>query len=346
LRFNGISSAEIARLAGVSRSTVSRVINNYPNVPEKTRQKVMSIIEDQNYFPNISAQVLAGKKNRVLGLFMISQGHVSSDALTSFIISSVIESAAENGYYVLTNILKTTKDKHDTKTVKELFYQRRIDGGIFIGGANHEPFVEELIADGFIVGLVDHELPGRQEPNRIVMNFENVAGAEKAVDYLVSLNHRKIGILNGDFKRLAGPAKYEGFLRGMQKHGLQVRKEWVIPGDFNGESGYQAAQQLLRSSTDLPTAVFAVNDSVAFGAIRAFQEHGLRVPEDISVLGFDDHLLSSYHKPAVTTFRVDFYEMMRKLTLAVLHVIENGNDRFIKMTMDAELIERESCRRI
>jgi LacI family transcriptional regulator len=341
-----INSEEIARLAGVSRSTVSRVINNYANVPPKTREKVMKVIEQYNYYPNLSAQVLAGKRSRTIGLFMIDTGRVSGDFISNLLLASVIESASSKGYYVLTHIIRDTKDAEAVRSVKECFYQKRVDGGVFIGAANHEPLVEELIADGFLIAIVDHFLAGRTEPNRIVFNIDNEAGAEKAVDYLVSLGHTRIGAINGDMKRYAGPAKYDGFRRAMRKHGLPLNEDWIVMADFNEESGYRAAQHLIRNAAEWPTALFAANDSVAFGAIRAFHEHGIRVPDDISVIGFDDHSLSARHQPALTTIRVDFGGMMEQLTRTLIRAIENGPQPFRIETVETTLVVRDSCKRL
>jgi LacI family transcriptional regulator len=340
-----INSNEIARLAGVSRSTVSRVINNYPNVPPETRQKVMKIIEQYNYFPNISAQVLAGKKAKSIGVFLVARGHVSSDVLTNLLITSVIEGASDCGYYAVTNIIRDIKDTESIKTVKEMFFQRRIDGGIFIGTNNHEPLIEELIAEGFIVGVVDQDLPGRLEPNRVVFNVANEEGSVQAVDYLVSLNHRNIGVINGDLNRYAGPSKFQGFMKGMKKHGLTIHDNWVLPGDFSVEGGYHAAQILLKKSKQLPTALFAANDSTAFGAMRAFEEHSIRIPEDISIIGFDDHTLSQYVKPALTTIRVEFAQMMKDLSKKLIEVIEcEAKNPIIKVKVSTKLLVRESCK--
>lgn len=339
-----IKSIEIARLAGVSRSTVSRVINNYANVPAETREKVMNVIREYNYVPNVSAQVLAGKKARTLGLFLIAPGHVSGDILTNMLMVSVIQNASEHGYYVLTHIIRDAKDTDTVKSVREIFYQRRIDGGIFIGADNREPFIEELIAEGFIVGVVDQEQPEEPQPNRIAVHFDNESGMKQAVAYLAGLGHTRIGIINGDMKRLSGPAKYEGFLKAMQACGLQVKPEWVLDGSFHEESGYEAIQAFLGKKTERPTAVIAANDSVAFGAIRALKEHGLCVPEDISVVGFDDHALSERHHPALTTVRVDFSGMLAQLTSALIGKIEQPGDEAIQMSQGCSLIVRDSCR--
>ncbi|MBP1995982.1 LacI family DNA-binding transcriptional regulator [Paenibacillus eucommiae] len=342
-----INSEEIAKLAHVSRSTVSRVINNYPNVPKKTREKVMKVIEEYNYVPNLSAQILAGKKTKTIGLFFINRGHVSEETSANSLITSVIENASALGYYVLTNIIGDTNYTESIKGVKEVFLQRRIDGGIFIGCANHEPMVEELIAEGFIVGIVDQVLPGRNEPNRIVYNFNNEEAAVQAVDYFVGLNHKKIGIINGDMKKSSANFKYKGFLIGMEKHGLQVNDKWIMPGHYE-KGGYQAITDLLANSSesDLPTAIFASNDNIAYGALRALQDNNIKVPDEISIIGLNDQMLSAHLRPALSTFRANFGLMMQQITQKVIEKIEEGiGTEFIKVSLDLHFIERESCRK-
>ncbi|CAI6069608.1 LacI family DNA-binding transcriptional regulator [Cohnella sp. JJ-181] len=342
-----INSVEIARLAGVSRSTVSRVINNYANVPPETRRKVMEVIDAYHYVPNLSAQVLAGKGTRTIGLFVIEAGgHVSGDMLTNLLLASVVEHASSRGYYVLTYIIRNTSDAENVRGVKDIFYQRRVDGGIFIGAANEEPFIEELIAEGFAVGVVDQYLPGRNEGNRIVANFDNEHGMRLAVGYLHELGHRDIGIVNGDMNRFSGIDKYNAFLAAMQERGLEVRDAWVRPGSFHEEAGYLAVRELLQEEQRLPTALVMANDSVAFGALRAFQEAGMAVPDDMSVIGFDDHALSARYKPALTTVAIDFRDMMSSLTDYLIGHIEGAEGTAVRYYSQSKLIRRESCRPI
>ncbi|QMV42941.1 LacI family DNA-binding transcriptional regulator [Cohnella cholangitidis] len=346
MKKNEINSMEIAKLAGVSRSTVSRVINNYSNVPPETREKVLRIIEQYHYVPNASAQVLAGKKTRTIGLFMIEAGHVSSDVLTNMLIASVIENASFHGYYVLTRIIRDAKDVESVRGVKDIFYQRRIDGGLFIGAANDEPFIEQLIAEGYSVAIVDQEKPGSDEPNRIVANFDNESGMMQAVEFLSGLNHRQIGLISGDMRRFSGPSKLEGFRKAMERYGIPIEGKWIMPGGFSEQSGYDAIREFMRTEVPLPTAMIMANDSVAFGAIRALREAGVRVPEDVSIIGFDDHAFSSRFQPALTTLRVDFGEMMQRLTTSLIDHIEQRSSEFIKFAADMRLIVRDSCMKL
>ncbi|MDG0809706.1 LacI family DNA-binding transcriptional regulator [Cohnella rhizosphaerae] len=306
----------------------------------------MEVIDAYHYVPNLSAQVLAGKGTRTIGLFVIEAGRVSGDMLTNLLLASVVEHASSRGYYVLTYIIRDTSDADSVRGVKDAFYQRRVDGGVFIGAANEEPFIEALIADGFPVGVVDQHLPGRSEGNRIVANFDNAYGMRLAVGYLAELGHREIGIVNGDMNRYSGVDKYNGFLVAMREHGLEVRERWVRPGSFHEEDGYRATRKLLEEERQLPTAMIMANDSVAFGGIRALQEAGMSVPEDMSVIGFDDHALSARFKPALTTVAIDFGEMMSRLTDYVIGRIEGTEGTESRYMSRSKLIKRESCRPI
>jgi LacI family transcriptional regulator len=346
LKKTEINAMEIARLAGVSRSTVSRVINNYSNVPPETRDKVMRIIEQYHYVPNASAQVLAGKRTRTIGLFMIEAGHVASDILTNMLIASVIENASSLGYYVLTHIIRDSGDAESIRRVKDIFYQRRIDGGLFIGAANEEPFLEQLIAEGYPVAVVDQDLTGRGERNRIVANFDNRGGMMQAVARLAELKHHRIGLILGDMKRFSGPAKLEGFHAAMKHHRIPVEEKWLLPGGFSEPSGYDTIHRFMGKGETLPTAMIMANDSAAFGAIRALREHGVQVPDDISIIGFDDHALSSLYQPALTTLRIDFEAMMERLTAALIEHIEQRATEHTSFVVEMQLITRDSCKKV
>ncbi|MGP4038655.1 LacI family DNA-binding transcriptional regulator [Gracilibacillus sp. D59] len=339
-----INSAEIAKLAGVSRSTVSRVINNYHNVPPETKEKVLRVIKDYNYYPKLHAQVMAGKKTGTIVLCIVDDGNISNDSTSNFLITRVIESAASAGYYVLTVVIRDINEAGAKTQIREIFHQKRVDGGIFIGVDLQEPLIAELITEGFIIGLFDYE-KNIDAPNLLTYNFDDVNGSSVAVEHLIELNHKDIAILTGNMKRFSGMKRFEGYKEAMKKHGLQIRENWIAGGDFNSKAGYEGTKQIIQSATNIPTAIFASNDSVAFGAMKALGEMGLKVPEDISIIGVDDHLLSPFQKPALTTMRVDFNTMMQNLTFDVIRSINDETIEEPKLT-NMELVVRESCRKI
>ncbi|WP_156946230.1 LacI family DNA-binding transcriptional regulator [Clostridium akagii] len=345
--YGKINSAKIAKLAGVSRSTVSKVINNYDDVSKQTYEKVMKIIKQYNYYPDISAQGLKGKETKTIGLFIISPEGFSNDAHCNFMLGRVVESASIKGYHVLTYIINDTKDELEAGRIKRVFYEKRVNGGIFIGTKNHEPLVEELIGDGFIVGVMDGNLKGRKEANRLVINFESKDNAIEAVDYLISLNHKKIGFINGSLDKNSGLEKYKGFTEGIKKNNLDIPDEWVTFGDFSENGGYVAMEKILESKRENPTAICSANDSTAFGAIKAITEKGLNIPKDISIIGSDDHILSAYYNPPLTTFRVDFTEIMTLLVTNLIKLIEgNVEEMIIIPKLNTEFIIRKSCRKL
>ncbi len=338
-----INSTEIARLAGVSRSTVSRVVNGYKNVPQETHDKVMQIIEQYRYVPNHSAQVLKGKLTKTLGLFWLSRGRIAEDFLAEYIIVSIIENAAAQGYHILTCVVPDLQDPQNMRTVRELYQQKRIDGGLFIGLNSREPFIEELVEEGFVVGLFDYAADKATEESRVVVNFDTETSA-RAVDYLAGLGHRHIGLINGDIRRYSGIQKYEGFQEGLRRNGLKLEPKWVGHNGFSEAAGNEVMKGILAQGKKLPTAICCANDSIAFGAIKALKEAGYRVPEDVSVIGIDDHMRSATSEPPLTTFRVDFDGMLSTLATEVIRVAQGASEGSFA-EFSSELVVRQSCLR-
>jgi LacI family transcriptional regulator len=341
-----IDSIAIAKLVGVSRSTVSKVINNYPSISAETRERVLKAIDEYGYFPNMSARILAGKRTDTLGFFFFDQRRFSADPLVNAMISGVIEHSASFGYHILSYIIRDAETPRNKRMIREVFHQQRVDGGIILGAKNHEPLVEELISEGFVLGIFDQDLPGKEEKNRIVVNFDDEGTSRKAIRYLHGIGHRRIGVLNGDIRRAAGVAKQSGFLAAAVELGIEIKPEWRLYTDFSDNGGYEAMQRFLAEGSALPTAFAAANDSIAFGAMRALKEKGVAVPGDLSIVGIDGHPMSAYVHPSLTTFQYDFLGIMRRLielTVARIEDPESGASR--REVFTPEFIERESCRK-
>lgn len=340
-----MNSEEIARLAGVSRSTVSRVINGYSNVPEQTRQKVMAVIEEVGYYPSFSSQVLAGKNTRTIAFICIAPGSIATDIQFSAYFAHVIEIAAKFGYYVSTCVVKNLTSPENLQWVRRLFFEERVDAGIFIGVDNDNPLVEELIAHGKIVGIFDHFHPDRNEPNRLSVNYETNTG-EKVIDYLYKLGHRKIAVISGNPNRFSLANKNESFIRGLLKYGLTPRHEWMYSVYSDLAGGYQETLQMFKNCKELPTAICPYNDLIAFGVYDALKELGLRIPEDISVVGIDGHEKANMVTPKLTSFAFSYYDIFYSLVSRVIAVVEGKENVPTTEFIYSKLIERESCRKI
>jgi len=340
-----IDSVAIAKLAGVSRSTVSKVMNNYARISPATRDRILKVAKEQGYAPNLSARILAGKTTETLGFFFFGRDGFSRDPLVNLMIATVIEAAAGAGFHILTYIVSDAEHASTTAMVRQVFHQRRIDAGIILGAKNREPIVEELIADGYVLGVFDQNRPGHGEPNRVVANLDDEATARKAVEYLADRGHRQIGVLNGDLGRYAGAAKRQGFLGVVKDRQLECRPQWTLSADFSEERGFEAVDKFLDTGYPLPTAFAAVNDQVAFGALRALGGRGIRVPEDVSLIGIDDHPLSSFVQPALTTFAYDFHEVFQDLIQRVLATLSGEGTNVARVaSFPSVLKERGSCR--
>lgn len=343
-----MKSIDIARLAGVSRSTVSRVVNGYSNVPEETRKKVLEVIEKYNYVPQSSARMLAGYINRTIGLFLVdtrirSYEHKVSDSFfLKSLTSAVIDNASTAGYNILTSMIGTCEDY---KKIKDVFLAKEISGGIINSTKDKMPVLEELADLGFkmvIINLKQRDNKAGFLDKCIVVNTDNFNGGYQATDYLIKLGHTKIAHICGDMEDLSGIERFKGYKKALQNAGLPFNKSLVVKGNFLEFSGYKAAKKLL--AQEKPTAIFSANDSMVIGAMQAIYEENLKIPDDISVIGFDDIEMAPYLKTPLTTIRMDLHQIADLAMSNLIKSIENKSNFSAQYLVPVQLIERESCR--
>ncbi|BCZ48743.1 LacI family transcriptional regulator [Clostridium gelidum] len=344
-----MNSIDIAKIAGVSRSTVSRVINNYSNVPDETREKVLKVIDEYNYVPQASARMLAGAKNRIIGLFIVdmiersvgTKNRIASSPYYLEFTSSIIEYASEIGYKVLVHIIHNAKGY---KEIKESFYDKTISGGIFIGENNDDLVIKEIINSGYKVVLVDQSLEldeGVYNKCKIV-NADNFSGAYNATKYLINLKHTKIAHITGGDVKFSSIERVKGYKQALIDANIPIINNFIVKADFIEESGYHATKRLL-SKKNKPTAIFLSNDKMAIASLKAIKEAGLRVPEDISIIGFDDIEAAKYLNPPLTTIRMELAEMAEMAIKGLISSIENDLDFSVNHTIPVKLIERRTC---
>lgn len=342
-----MNSIDIAKIAGVSRSTVSRVINNYDNVPEETRKKIQQIIKENNYVPHASARMLAGVKNRIIGLFIIdmkvdSNGkQVTGSSYFTPFTGAVIDNASKMGYNVLVSIVSKQKDYNK---VKETFYNKTISGGIFIGEKNGEPEIKEIIRSGYKVALLDQSVKLDEEvyTKCIIVNADNYYGAYKATNYLIGLGHSRIAHIMGISEHLSAMERLDAYKKALTDAGIPIKNNLIAKGDFTIFGGYNATKKLLQK--EIPTAIFCGNDNMAIGALQAIQEANLKVPEDISIVGFDDIEVARYINPSLTTVKMNLLEMASIATNTLITSIEDNSNFSANYTLPIDLIERNSCK--
>ncbi len=323
-----INIEEVAKTAGVSTTTVSRVINGVSTVSESNRQTVLSTIKKLKYHPNPSAQRLASGKTNTIGLVIPRFEGVFHSYYALQVIKGIGIAAERARCDLLLHIT-------DGKTRPS---GSAVDGLIFADIFGCEDLLDEVLDEGVSTVVLNHYM--NDLPVHCVA-IDNRTGAEKVVDYLVRLGHKEIATITGDLKTQAGLDRLDGFVKAMKDRQLPVREDYIRFGDFGLPSARLATEALL-SMKDRPTAIFVASDEMAQETINVALAKSIRVPEELSVIGFDDNPIAAHGRVPLTTVRQPLSDMGR-LGLEIL--LEKGKKSTpTKMLLPTELVERQSCR--
>ena len=332
---------EIAKIAGVSPTTVSKVINNYPDVSDKTRAKIKKILEEENFLPNSQAQFLSTKKTWTLGIVYFEDLGVG---LNHPFFSGVIEAfKRQSDKYGYSLLFGSKNDRLKNDTFLEYFKYRCVDGIAIICTDPNDKETLELIESDFPIVVID-----MFNKNTSTVTSDNVQGCSLALNYLYKLGHRKIAHIQGVAQADNWPSsiRKKTYIEVMKKLNLDIPEGYIVDGvNFDVSGGYDAMKELL-SLKDRPTAVFASGDKLAIGAIDAIKDAGLRVTEDISVIGFDNIEIAKYVTPKLTTIRQNCQEIGKAAVDILIEQINKKEKLKINKVIPVELIERESCRKI
>jgi LacI family transcriptional regulator len=334
-RSDDVTIFDVAKEAGVSYSTVSRVINNKEYVREDKRERVLRVMAQLGYVANIQARSLAGGHTQIIGLLV----HELNNGYIGEIIKGIDNELAEAHYDIM---LYTT---HRRKTKESVYVTRLtrnvVDGLLLVLPRNAGAYLETLQKRHFPHVLVDHEgiNHGMSVPSIVAENWK---GAYDATSYLLQLGHRRIGFITGTLEMGSAQDRLAGYKAALQKHDIPVLPELIRKGDFLQPHGYTCARELLNLA-EPPTAIFTSNDISAFGVMEAVRDLGLQIPRDISIVGFDDIPQAAHVRPPLTTVRQPLEEMGRRAARLLLHYIENPSAEVERIELPTELIIRESC---
>jgi len=327
---------DVARLAGVHPSTVSRVINDDFRISEKTKNKVLLIIKKLGYTPNAIARGLKTKRTHTLGMLIPD----ITNPFFAEIARGVEDAANKNNFNV---ILCNTDDKpKKERTYLEILRGKRVDG-LILGTAH--------IKDKSILGLEKKKFPyilvsrNIEKLNKNCIIVDDVEGGIMATEYLIKIGHRRIAHITGPLKTRSALNRLKGYKLVLKKHGIEYKDELVGEGDFKIKGGYQVMKRFLKLA-EPPTAIFAANDLLALGAMQAIQKKNFHIPEDFSVIGFNDIKLASFIYPPLTTIRQPMLEMGALAVKMLIKIIEEGEFNQRKEVLESKLIIRESCKKI
>ncbi len=326
---------DVARLAGVSMKTVSRVMNNEASVSEKTREKVAEAAKELNYTPNRAARGLAGAKSYLIAMLY----DIPSPGYTINLQKGANQACREHGYYLVVEPLDTSRP--DMRgDVSNLMSRLNVDGVILAPPLCDNAEVVRLLTDKGTPFI--SIAPTDDSGERPTVKMDDVRAAAEMTSYLIAKGHKDIGFVKGHPLHSASDLRFSGFKNAMTKAGLSVYSEWVEDGDFTYKSGVEAGVKIL-SGSNKPTAIFASNDDAAAGVMAAAGRLGLKVPEDVSVVGFDDTPIASSVWPRLTTIRQPVSEMGYQA--AKLLVSKEDSEQTV-FSLEHDLIERESTSQI
>ncbi len=298
-----ITIDDIGRLAGVSRTTVSRVLNHKPDVDPATRERVLRVITEQGFVPSNVASGLAGGRSRLIGMLIPAFTWPNIPDLIRGIAEVINHTPFEMVLYSY-NDEDTSRDR--TEVINRILATHLTAGvlAIFPGKASEQ--LTQLYHQGLPVVIIDDQ----QEQTVPWISVDNVTGAMLAVRHLVSLGHRRIAHIKGPEEYLVSQQRYAGYCLGLEEASIPLDAALVLPGDFSPPSGRSGAMHLLALPPEQrPTAIFAAADQTAYGVMAAVEALGLSIPEDLALVGFDDDPLSAYLHPPLTTIHQPSYEM-------------------------------------
>lgn len=331
---------DIAKASGVSVTTVSRALNGYSDVNEKTRRKIIEVAEVLNYSPNSLARGLVMKKSKTIGLLVSGFNKESiKDNFTFEVLTGINQFAAETDYDLV--LFNTNSSKQREKTYAQLCKERRVDGAIIQGIKTDDPYLKEVVDSDIPCVLVD--IPIKTE-NVGYVTTDNVLGAEKAVSYLLELGHRHVAMINGHEFAFVSEERLQGYKNVLKSATIKFRKEWVVNGLFQESAAEEQARILLESFPEI-TAIFCASDLMALGCIKAAQKLGRTVPEQLSVIGYDDILLASYVTPSLSTIAQNKALLGYSAAKLLIQMLE-GEAKPQSIIIETELIERESAIRL
>jgi LacI family transcriptional regulator len=325
---------DIARLSGVSRSTVSRVINADVNVKDETRRKVQQVINSCDFQPNLAARGLASGRTNVIGVVIpAGVAVIFTDPYFPQLLQGISAVCNTHEYSVM---LWLAEPEYERRMISRILHNGLVDGVVVASIPMNDPIIQSLIESKMPFILI-----GRHPTENVnYLDVDNLQSARKATMHLVRLGYKRIATITGPLTQMAGYDRYQGYLKALQDSEYPVRSELVAEGDFSEEGGYNGMKRLLKYR---PDAVFVASDMMANGAMRALREANLRIPEDVAVVGFDDLPTSSKTVPSLTTVRQPVSQMGSRAVEILIDIIETRTTCTQKVILDTELVVRESC---
>lgn len=322
----------VAERAGVSVNTVSRAINNKSDINEETKKRVLKVTQELGYVQNATAVALRTKKTRTLGVVIAD----NRNPFYAEVLNGIEEAAREKNYHII--LANTQRDYQKEEEAINLLLAKRVDGLLITPVQDRNDDIKKLIEANIPFVIVGRDFENIEVD--AVYNDE-VKGGFLATKYLIKKGHKRIALINGFLHKSPARGRLEGYKKALKEYGIPFDDSLVSVGDIDVKDGYERTKQLLEKGLNF-TAIFAYNDMMAFGAMRAIKEKGLRIPEDIRLVGYDDIPFSSLISPSLTTIRLKKQELGVESLKLLLSRINVSRKKTKKIMLDVELKIRET----
>jgi len=334
-----VTSQDVADEAGVSRTTVSLVLNNVPDaqISDATRQKVINVARQLGYVPDAAARALVSGRAQIIGLMLVRRPyHIASDGFLTQILDGLLEDVHRSGLRLLFDIIEP---QHQHEAYLNLVRAKHIDGIILSGPRFDDQALDALEEDGVPLVLMGH-LPGS---NICSVDIDNIKASRMAVKHLIDLGHKQIAcITNASPAYTAAADRLAGYNQALEDAGIPFDDRLVRYGDFTMASGYEQMQSLFEMNAGF-SAVFVASDEIAIGAKASICEHNLNIPQDIALVGFDDLPIARYLEPPLTTVTVPAIKLAQKASTMLINTLRGEEVEERRVILEAPLTIRESC---
>jgi len=334
-----VNIKDIARIAKVSHTTVSRALNDKSRIRKETKEKILKIAKELGYRPDFIARSLVMKRTKTLGLVITN---IANPFYTE-LAQGIEKTATKLGYSII--FCSTQSDISTEKQYIEMLRSKGVDGIVFSSAHMEDPNIVALAEEEFPIILVNRRTYHPVVKEKVdYVGVDNILGGFLAVEHLIRLGHKRIGVIGGSAESSVGRERLEGGKKALETYGLEQRGDFFLEGNFLKKSGYQRAKQFLKMA-EMPTAIFATNDYMALGVYQAILEEGLRIPEDVALIGFNDIEFSSMRGIELTTIGKKKFEMGAIAVEILVEKIEKGDDRQSakEIFLMPELIIRKTC---
>lgn len=320
---------DVAKLAGVAVSTASYALNNIKKVSPATVKRVQDAARELNYQKNGLASDLKRTKTNTIALILKDL----SGPYYSELIKGVQEVTMTNGF----DLIACSSIGGEQSTAVKFLKEKRVDGAIILAQNMTDEIIIESAREGFPIVVLDRNIDNE---HIIQVEVDNMQGGYLATEHLIKMGHKEIAYISGPYNSHDNEMRFDGFQHALSEHDIRYQSRWKFSGDFTREGGYRATKMLIAQG-NLPTAVFFANDEMALGGLQAFNEKQISVPEDISIIGYDDIQLSEYISPSLTTIRQPKYEAgALAVHLIFQQLLLEKVERYYKLP--TELVERKS----